>query len=382
MIGVLLVMVGPAALSFMTPVLPLIAEGFDISQTLVKFTMTGYMLGLVAGQVLSGTLSDAFGRKTVALGFMVLFCTATLAAVLSTSITMLIAARVVQGVGAAAGWATARAMVRDLFDGRPAARVMSNITMFMGVTPAIVPVVGGITGELGGWHAVFVLMLITGLAILTALAIWMPETNAAPEKDAIALFAIIASYRDILGNDQFRRSAAAMGGAVGVMYALLSIMPYILIDQMGYSPAAFGGFMVIQAASAGTAAWLNGRLVSRFRLATLTKFGLGIPLCAAVLLGLALLFDAISAGVVVLAASATAAGNALVMPNAATLAVAPFARRAGAAASLIGLAQVGLGFLGSLIAALVPSAPLAMVIIPLLFAGFGLVTFARGAPID
>src|SRR5690606_337489 len=144
-------------------------------------------------QLVCGPLSDGFGRKPVIMAFMGVYLSASILALVSPTIEVLIAARFLQGIGGSAGVATARAVVRDLYVGERSARIMNLIGLILGVGPAFAPTIGGITMELFGWHAIFVLMVLFGLAVMLICHRALKETGAR-DLSRIRPRALAASY--------------------------------------------------------------------------------------------------------------------------------------------------------------------------------------------
>ena len=117
LIGGLLTAIGPISMALYTPAMPAIVEAFGTTEAMVKLTLTLYFGGFAGAQLVAGPLSDALGRRAVTYGFMGIYCAGSLAALLAPSVGLLMLARFVQGVGASAGVAISRALVRDLFEG-------------------------------------------------------------------------------------------------------------------------------------------------------------------------------------------------------------------------------------------------------------------------
>ena len=158
--------IGPVSMAIYTPAMPEIVRALGTSEAMVKLTLTLYFGGFAAGQLVAGPLSDALGRRAVTFGFMGVYCLASLAGLMAQDVGMLMAARFVQGVGASAGIAISRALVRDLFQGERSARIMNLIGIILAAGPAVAPTVGGLLLVAAGWRSVFVAMVGFGLAVV------------------------------------------------------------------------------------------------------------------------------------------------------------------------------------------------------------------------
>src|SRR5690606_30791872 len=154
--------IGPISMALYTPAMTEIVRAFDTTEAAVKMTLSIYFAGFAIAQLICGPLSDAFGRRPVVMGFMGIYAVASMIAVMAPTIELLILARFLQGIGAAVGVAVSRALVRDLFTREQSARIMNLIGVILSIGPAVSPTIGGLTMELAGWHAIFLLMLAFG----------------------------------------------------------------------------------------------------------------------------------------------------------------------------------------------------------------------------
>ncbi len=141
--GALLVALGPISMALYTPAMPTLVAAFGTTVGAVKATLTLYFAGFALAQLVCGPLSDAYGRRPVLIGFLSLYVIASVAAAMAPSVGVLMAARLVQGIGAACGTAISRAIVRDSFTGATSARIMNTIGIFLAIGPALSPSIGG-----------------------------------------------------------------------------------------------------------------------------------------------------------------------------------------------------------------------------------------------
>ncbi|MFC5586802.1 multidrug effflux MFS transporter [Nitratireductor kimnyeongensis] len=361
-IGAMLVALGPVSMALFTPAMPQIVEAFGTTEAAVKMTISLYFAGFALAQLFCGPLSDGLGRKPVTFGFLGIYVVASFVALMSPNIETLIAARFLQGFGAAVGVAVSRAVVRDLFTHESSARIMNLIGIILAIGPAFAPTLGGLTMQLAGWHAIFGLMLVAGVVISLVVHFCMRETV---ERDLsrISPKALIHSYGLLLGNAYFMLSSLVIAGTVGALYTQATVLPFILMSRVGLTPAEFGIGMLAQSGM-----YFIGAVAARFLMKTLGAYRL-VPI------GLA----AIAAGSVLMILSLTqfkpsfigvmgpvgvyAFGIAFVMPAMMTAGLAPFPRIAGSASSLTGFLQMGTGLAGGTIAALIGDPVLAMVLI-------------------
>lgn len=350
-IGALLVAIGPLSMALYTPAMPQIVEVFGTNDAAVKLTLSLYFAGFAFAQLFCGPLSDGFGRKPIVNAFMALYVAASLFALLAPTIEFLMAARFLQGVGAAVGIAISRAIVRDLFTNERSARIMNLIGLILGVGPAFAPTLGGITMELFNWQAIFVLMLILGIGITVTVHLTLVET-VARDLSRIRPAALLASYRELLKSGYFLSSSLALGGAVGTMYTLATILPFILMTRVGMSPTVFGFSMLMQSGMFFLGSLVVRQLMPRYGAYRIVPLGLAFIALGSVAIAITLRTMEPSFISVLGPVASYAFGIAFVMPAMSTASLAPFPHMAGAAASLSGFFQMGGGLVGGAAAVL------------------------------
>jgi DHA1 family bicyclomycin/chloramphenicol resistance-like MFS transporter len=350
-VGAFLVALGPVSLALYTPAMPVLVEHFGTSAAAIKLTITFYFIGYAVAQLICGPLSDAYGRRPVAFAFFLLHVVGSLLCVASPSIVWLLAGRVLQGVGAAAGIAIARAMVRDQFVGQSSVRIMNLIGLMLAIGPAIAPILGGLTLTLFNWRALFMIMVAYGIAATAVLAFAVRETNRSPDRAMARPAKFLRGYRTIFSDVAFLRAGLVLALMTGGIYTLAALLPFIMIDEVGLSPAAFGFGMLVQSGSYAFGSFLTGRLLSRYGPDHIIVIGLCFTIVSAVCFSLTGLTDPHFLTIMV-PAGIWAMGLALIMPGATTRALADFPHMAGAAAAVIGFLQIGGGLAGSAVAAL------------------------------
>ncbi len=351
-IGALLVAIGPISMALFTPAMPEIVRAFGTTDAAVKMTLSLYFAGFAFAQLVCGPLSDGYGRKPITIAFMGIYLAATVAAILAPTIELLIAARFAQGVGAAAGVAISRAIVRDLFTNERSARIMNLIGMILGIGPAFSPTLGGITMELFGWHAIFGFMLAFGVTIILVVKFAMTET-VVRDPSRVKPRALMRSYRSLSTSGYFMWSSLVMGGSVGALYTLATILPFVLMDRVGLTPTQFGLGMLMQSGAFFIGAVVMRKLMGTRSAYQLVRPGLCFIAAGSLLLAVGLHLFEPSFLLVMAPVGVYAFGIAFVMPAMSTASLAPFPHMAGAAASMSGFIQMGGGLVGGMIAALV-----------------------------
>jgi len=350
LLGAMLVAIGPISMAIYTPAMTEIVHAFAATEAQVKMTLTLFFGGFAIAQLFAGPLSDALGRRPITFAFMAIYCVASLGALIAPSVEVLMAARFLQGVGASAGIAISRAIVRDQFRGEQSSRIMNLIGIMLAAGPAFAPTIGGLMLMAAGWRSIFVLMAAVGLTVALVTALCLRETVIA-DRSRLSVRALGAAYGELLGSRQFLSASGVIAGSIGALYAQSTFLPFILIDRVGLSPAAFGLGMVLQ-----TGSFFFGSLVTRAlmdRIGAERLVGPGLACIAAGGSGAALVLVWEPTFLHVMGpVGLSAFGIALMMPAITTGALAPFPHIAGAAAALMGFMQMGAGLLGGSLGAL------------------------------
>jgi len=363
MLGALLIAIGPISMALFTPAMPELVRAFGTTEAAVKLTLSLYFAGFALAQLVCGPLSDGFGRKPVTFAFMAIYLVASLLALLAPSIELLIAARFFQGVGAAVGLAISRALVRDLFTHERSARIMNMIGLILGIGPAAAPTLGGITMELAGWHAIFIVMFAAAVIIMIVIHFCMVET-VARDLSRVRPGALVKSYRSLLTSPYFVLASLITAGTVGALYTQATVLPFILMERVGLTPTQFGMGMLMQSGMFFAGSLVARQLLRRFRASRLVPAGLAFVAIGSIALAVGLRVHEPTFLLVMGPVAFYAFGIAFVMPAMLTAALAPFPHIAGAASSMNGFFQMGGGLFGGMVCALVgePVAAMATVI--------------------
>ncbi len=336
----MLTALGPLATDFYLPSVPDIARAFDAGTVGAQATLSAFLFGFAAGQIVYGPLSDRMGRKPVLLAGLALFVLATLACALAISIEMLIGARFVQALGASGPIVLGRAMVRDLYEGPRAGQELARMGMIMGVVPAIAPVLGGVLHGAFGWRSTF----IASFFFASCLALWitlaLPETLRRKLDEPLSILAILKGFGVLLTSRPYRVYVGLVSLAYGGLFAFISGSSFVLMNVYGLSPVQFG-----LSFSFGVLGFICGTIIAQklvrrigldgvIRLGVMCLAGGGIAMLA---------LTAISTGSsleITAPMAIYAAGVGLTMPQGQAAAMMPFPERAGAASSFLGICQM------------------------------------------
>jgi DHA1 family bicyclomycin/chloramphenicol resistance-like MFS transporter len=317
------------------PALPVLAQALAVEAGAAQFTLTTYFIGLAAGMLLWGPLSDRYGRKPILFAGLATMLAACVAATLADSVAAVAAARLAQGLAMASGAVMARTIVRDLHAHEQAARLLAAMTVVFSIVPVAAPLAGAAIAGAGGWRSIFWSYALVAAALLAAVLAGLRETAPAQRRSAHPAD-IARTFGVILADRRFRAPfSLVLCCHVGIL-AWVSSSAFVLVRGLGVSTLgyglAFAGVMLGQI----TGAWACSRLV----------LGVGIP--RLVRAGAALMFagGAAAAALAWAGAAHWAAvvipfllflfGSALIVPNATAAALSPFPAFAGSASSLIG----------------------------------------------
>jgi DHA1 family bicyclomycin/chloramphenicol resistance-like MFS transporter len=358
-LGGMLLALGSVSLSIYTPAMPELVRAFGTTVDTVKLTMTVYFAGFALSQLIVGPLSDAYGRRPATLAFLGLYVAASLVAAFAPSIGWLVAARLLQGIGASSGVAIARAMVRDMYTGAASNRIMNMIGLVLGLGPAAAPTIGGLTLKAFGWQAIFILLLVYG-AVCMVLVLTMPETLATRDPSRFRPARLVRIYAGIATDLRFLQPGLTVATTTGCLYTLSTLLPFALIDRVGLTPWQFGLSMIIQSGSYVAGAAVLRQLLRSFTAEAILPIGVWLVLLGGILLAIGLRTLAPCLLTVMGPVAVLAVGIAFTQPAVTTAALAPFPASAGAAAALFGALQVGGGLLGSLVSLLMPDQVLAL----------------------
>ena len=337
-----LVALGQISISLYVPSMPSLVAEMGTSAERVGLTLSFFFVGFAMAQLVYGPLSDRFGRRPVLLGGVMFYLAASLVCATATTIEALIAARVVQGMGACVGPVLGRAIVRDIYGRKRAAQVLAYIGLAFAISPALTPIIGGYVQVWLGWRANFYLLTILAILVLWAVWLLLDETNRRPDPDALRPSAMARNYVGMLRTPEYVGYLLSVAFVFAGLMTYVVVAPFVFIDTIGLTPDAFGlvnmfnvvGFLI------GTLA--AGRLTLKVGLERMV--GAGIVLCllgAAAMAGTALAGH-VSAAAIVWPLVVFTAGMGMVFPNAMAGAMGPFPRATGAASALLGFSQMTL----------------------------------------
>jgi DHA1 family bicyclomycin/chloramphenicol resistance-like MFS transporter len=271
------------------PAQPTLARTFDVPDEVAQLTLTLFLIGFGCAQLVAGYLSDAWGRRRVMCGGLALFVAGGIACALAPTIEVLIASRVIQGIGAAGAPVVARAMVRDTQPAQQAARLLSTMLAALAIAPMVAPLIGAGLLELVGWRGIYAALAACGAAMLALAYGTLPETLPVERRAAaVSARGIARSYGRFFATagtvPPMLVSCAAFAGQFGY----IADSPFVLVDGYGLSEAQFAMAFGATALALMIGSLTGGRMLRAGRApATMLRIGTALLVVggAAVVIG-------------------------------------------------------------------------------------------------
>ncbi|MBX3637078.1 MAG: multidrug effflux MFS transporter [Rubrivivax sp.] len=258
-------MLGPFSIDTYLPAFDGIARSTGATAVQMQQTLSSYLLGFAVMNLFHGALADSFGRRPVVLTGIAAFTLASVGCALSDTIGQLVFWRAVQGMCAGVGMVVSRAIIRDMFPPADAQRVMSQVTIYFGIAPAIAPMIGGWLFVHGDWHVIFWFLAALGAALWLANWRLLPETLHATQRQSFHPMHLLRGYWSMVRSARFMTLVLASGIPFNGMFMYVLAAPVFLGRHLDLGPTQFWWFFVLTIAGIMGGAWLSGRLAGRIR---------------------------------------------------------------------------------------------------------------------
>ena len=259
----LLGMLGPFSIDTYLPAFAGMAQALGATPVQMQQTLSAYLFGFAFMNLFHGALADSFGRRPVVLWGIAIFTLASAGCALSQSIGQLVMFRALQGLSTGAGIVVSRAVIRDMFPPAQAQRVMSQVTIYFGIAPAIAPMVGGWLYVHTGWHSIFWFLTLVGAALWVANYRLLPETLHVQQRQPFNTRHLMRGYWQLGSSARFVLLALASGIPFNGMFLYVLAAPAFLGDHLGLEPGQFFWFFVMTISGIMGGAWLSGRLAGK-----------------------------------------------------------------------------------------------------------------------
>lgn len=331
---------GPFTIDLYLPAFPVLEEDFHTTATAIQLTLTGTMIGFAIGQLVVGPLSDKVGRRVPLVAVTALHVLSSVAAAFAPDLLLLGGARVLMGIGAAAGGVVAMAIVRDLFGGRRLVVMLSRLALVTGVAPVVAPLIGSALLQIMPWQGIFIVLAAYGALMLVAVLVAIPETLPQARRQERGSTTMLQRYRSVLSDRVYLGVLLIGGMTFSGLFSYLSASPFLFQKTHGLDAQEYGWLFAANSIGIVVGVQTASRLAARFG----PQWVLACSTAALFIAGSAIIVtDQLGFGlwgtVIPLFVFMTACG--FTFPCAQVLALDRHGKAAGTAASLLGATNNG-----------------------------------------
>ena len=376
LIAILIAALGPFVSDMYLPALPDISHSFHVSDSMIQYTIASYLLGILLSPLIYGPWSDRVGRrKVIRIGLGIALIGSVLC-VIAPTVQVLIAARLVQGLGMGSGACLFRAIMRDIFTGTQLSQVSGIAGMIFWLAPTLAPILGGFIEAHYSWRLNFVTLLI--LISLCYFITWryLTETHHQLNTQATQFKIVYKTYFRLLKNKIFMAYVLCSSMSFAGLIAYATTSPFVFEEHLGLSPEQYGLLAIYITISAIIGRIINGAIVKRYGIKRLICVGSTLMLCAAIIMLSMTLLRNVTVISVILPTAMYILGGSFIGTNAMAGAFSPLADIAGAASAIYSCIQLITPFVvcGAL-ALLQAHSAVALAIVYLLLAFISLTVF-------
>jgi DHA1 family bicyclomycin/chloramphenicol resistance-like MFS transporter len=369
-------MLGPFSIDTYIPAFSGIARALDATPVQMQQTLSAYLFGFAFMNLFHGALADSFGRRPVVLWGIAVFTFASAGCALSQNIAQLVFFRGIQGLSTGAGIVVSRAVIRDMFPPAQAQQVMSQVTIYFGIAPAIAPIIGGSLFVHAGWHAIFWFLTGVGVLLWIANLRLLPETLHVSQRQPFNVSNLLQGYWQLGSNPRFLLLALASGIPFNGMFLYVLCAPAFLGEHLGLAPTQFFWFFLLTIAGIMAGAWVSGRLAGRILPRRQIRHGFLIMLVVSLFNVAANFVLTPHASWALLPIALFSFGWALMVPVVTLLVLDLYPERRGLASSLQAvIGSTANGLVAGAVAPLVMHSTRALALTSLLMMGVGLVAW-------
>lgn len=374
----MLAMLAPFSIDTYLPAFPAVEKSLGASYLQVQQTLTVYLFTYATMMLWHGAISDAIGRRPVILASLVVFMASSVACAMATSIGQLLWFRAIQGLASGAGVVVGRAIVRDRFQDANAQRLMSHVTLFFAVAPAVAPLIGGAILIFADWHGIFVFLAVISGALLLLCAWQLDETLPAANRQSLHPVVLAKNYWMVLKKPAFQWLGASHAFNFAGLFLYVMAAPVFLIRHLGLSSQEFAWFFVPAVAGMMTGAFLSGRFAGRLSAPRTIRRAYWIMFAAAVVnVAYCGLFPP-ALPWSILPQMIYCCGMSLAMPSATIILLDMFPKNRGLVSSLQAFCQTMVGVLiAGMLVPILSVSPLFLALGMLVFLTFGVACWRR-----
>jgi len=267
-----LAMFGPFSIDTVFPAFQRIGVQFGADATMLQQITSVYLISFAVMSLLHGPISDAVGRKPVIIVGTLLYAAASVGCALSVNLPMLLVFRSLQGIAAGSGQIISRAMIRDLYSGPLAQKLMAQVAMIFSIAPAVAPIVGGWLLQVGDWPVIFWFLAVFGVAMSLLTWLGLPETHPRGARTPLRITSLVRGLVEVARHGAFARLAMASSMGFAAQFLYISAAPIFVVDLLHKGETDFWIFFVPMISGMLIGSLLNSRLATRVpghRLATI-----------------------------------------------------------------------------------------------------------------
>ena len=334
----------PIALNLLAPAAPALSRHFVSSYATIQLTLTLFLVAVALTQLVSGPLSDRFGRRPCVNAGIALFVAGSVLGALAPSIELLLLARILEGAGSGSAFALSRAIIRDTASRDESASQIATVTMVMVIAPMLAPWLGGQIETAFGWRMILWFMTASGVVVLLLTLARLPET-APNVGQKTPLLGVFRAFPELISNRVFVLNVVAVSTSSATFFAFIAAAPYIVVETMGRGSDTYGAFFILNAAGYMVGNFAMARLVVKIGAPRMVRLGLVISSIAMTVAVPLSLSPAWSPLMLFLPLAINAIGNGMTIPGSTAEALSARPELAGSAAGLMGAIQLGLSAL-------------------------------------
>ena len=341
--------IGPFTIDTYLPAFEVMRLDLHATPEAIKHTLTVYMAAFAAMALWHGAISDRFGRRPVLIITCLLYALASLVCMLATTANGLWVGRILQGLCAGAGMVVGRAVIRDVYEGPSAQRLMAQVMMIFGVAPALAPLIGGVLLENLGWRSIFLFLFVVGVGLAGLCWRFLPETLSIEARRPFKPLALARAYRQVLSDHDFMLISGGMAIAFNGYFIYVLTASTFIRTHLGWASYDFAKFFVPAVACGMLGSWVSARLAGRWSVRRTIILGMIIMTVASVI-EIAVVLLPVDRVWVLVPISAYNFGVAIISPSLSLAALELFPERKGLASSCQGFVQVAVNAITGLLA--------------------------------